>query len=367
MNQYFKPIENPVSTRQEVRTNVTVNGSGLTYTFCDRTNLTSVEANYFTSFNLPYTADALSTGSTLSLVKPELQQLNVNNIVICPIPSGYYNEMIDGRSITLKVPQLSGSTAITAKTVVSSTYTVLEKFESSELLGTNVAFLFCDDINLPYTGTTSNGTINKSSVTTWNTPSSFIDRPSAVSYLEVESLDVNTDQRPFSGVNLAVSVSENYPTQTNKGYNYDVPVGFAALDKGWFVFTHPKIVNNIPFALGQKIDGSSNAGPTSATTNIYFSSATISNANFEDIDVQYKTSYIALVVPGEFYISTNPSWDTAKNYIEQVNETFGYDAISISEVGLYNAKNEMIAIAKLDRPLEKNYGDLVTFTLDINI
>ncbi len=367
MNQYFKPIESPVSTRQEIRTNVTLNGSGLTYTLCDRTDTTSVEANYFASFNLPYTSSVFPTGSTLSLIKPELQQLNVDNIVICPIPNGYYNELIDGRSITLTTPQISGATGISAKTIVSSTYTTLDKFEGSELLGSNVAFLFCDAINLPYTGTTNHGTINKSTVTTWNPSSSFVNRPSAVSHLEVESNDVNTDKRPWSGVSLAVDISQSYPTQTNQGYNYDIPVGFAALDKGWFVFTHPSIVNNIPFTKGQKIDGSSNAGPTSATTNVYFSSTTISNANFEDMDIQYKTSYIALVVPGEFFISTNPSWDIAKNYIEQVNETFGYDAVSISEIGMYNSKNEMIAVAKLDRPLEKNYGDLVTFTLDINI
>ena len=45
----------------------------------------------------------------------------------------------------------------------------------------------------------------------------------------------------------------------------------------------------------------------------------------------------------------------------------GYDPVSISEIGLYNAKGEIIAISKLDRPLVKQYNDLVTFSLDINI
>ena len=73
------------------------------------------------------------------------------------------------------------------------------------------------------------------------------------------------------------------------------------------------------------------------------------------------------MTPGEFYISTNPTWDVAKNYLEQQNETNGFDAVAISEIAMFNAKDEMIAIAKLDQPLEKNYSDLVTFTLDINI
>jgi len=367
MNIYFKPIERPVSTRQEIRSSVILNGSGLTYTLCDRTNYTEYESNYFSSFNLPYIYDAFKSGSTLSLVKPELQQLNVNRIVICPIPKEKYNEIVDGRSITFTVPQISGTTSVSAKTIVSSTYTSLDKKEDSQLLGSNISFLFCDEINTPFTGTTINGTKNHSENLTWNPTTSFVDRPAAVSYLELKATDINTDSRTFSGVKLAVPVTEQYPTNTNQGYNYDIPVGFAALDKGWFVFTHPSIVDNIPFKFATKLDGTPNIGPTSATTDVYFTGTTKSTVSFEDLDVQYKTTYIALVVPGEFYISTNPTWDVAKNYLEQVNDTNGYDSVSVSEIAMFNAKSEMIAIAKLDQPLEKNYGDLVTFTLDINI
>jgi len=367
MNQYFKPIEKPVSTRQEIRNSVILNGSGLTYTLCDRTNVTDYESNYFSSFNLPYSYDAFVSGSTLSKVKPELQQLNVDRIVICPIPKEDYNEIVDGRSITFTVPQISGTTSVSAKTIVSSTYTSLDKKEDNELLGSNVAFLFCDEINLPFTGTTIGGTKSHASNTTWNPSTSFVNRPAAVSYLELNPTDINTDARPFTGVSLSVPVTEQYPTSTNQGYNYDIPVGFAALDKGWFIFTHPSIVNNIPFEFATKLDGTPNTGSTSATTDVYFTSTTESSVSFEDLDVQYKTTYIALVIPGEFYISTNPTWDVAKNYLEQVNDTNGFDAVSISEIAMFNAKKEMVAIAKLDVPLEKNYGDLVTFTLDINI
>ena len=365
MNQYLKPIQNPVSTRQEVRTSVSIVGSGLTYTLCDRTDLIDYQSNYFSSFNLPYNASALPTGSTFSLLKPELQQLNVDKIIITPLPSGYYNQIIDGRTITLSTPQISG-TGLSAKTIVSSTYTTLDKTQTSELLGTNIAFLFCDEINTPYTGTTLNGAYMHSA-TTWNPLTSFVDRPPAVSYIELSQNDIFTDKRSYSGVNLAVNVPQGYPSVTNQGYNYDIPVGFVALDKGWIVYTHPKIVNNIPFNLGYNTGNTLNTGPTSATTDIYFLDNTNSAIAFEDINIQYKTSYIALVLPGEFFISTNPSWDTAKNYLEQINSTNGYDAVSISEIGMFNSKEEMIAVAKLDRPLSKNYGDLVTITLDINI
>lgn len=365
MNTFIKPVERPVNTRQETQTSVVINDSDLTYTLCDRTDLNSKLSNYFVSFNLPYNSTALPSGSTLATLKPELYQLNVDKIVVMPVDKSQYNEILDGRSITLTVPQ-SGS-SVSAKTIVSSTYTSLDKKESSELLGSNVSFLFCDEINKPFSGNTSSGGMSHSANTTWNPSTSFIDRPPAVSYLDLESTDINTDQRPFSSVNLAVSITEAFPTNTNQGYNYDIPVGFASLDKGWFVLTHPEIVNAIPFNDGIKSDATPNTGSTSATTDIYFTDNAVSQATFVDINVEFKTSIIALVFPTEFFFTTNQSWDREKNYQEQQNGTFGYDAVSISEIALYNGRGEILAISKLDRPLVKQYNDLVTFTLDINI
>lgn len=362
MYTFIKPIEKPVNTRQETQTNRIINGSGLTYTLCDRTDVNNRTSNYFSSFNLPYTESAFAQDSLLSKTKPELQQLNVDKIVICPINKEDYNEIIDGRSITIKVPQVDGL-GMSAKTVVSSTYQVLSKKQDNELLGSNVAFLFCDEINLPYTGTTNNGTVNKSSNITWNPLTSFVDRPAATSFIELKTSDIGTDnQRTF--INQAVLVGEYYPTN-NAGYKYDIPVGFVVLDKGWIVFTHPKIVDNIPFDQGYELDGTPNTG--NLTKDIYFLDNTYSEVSFVDINIEYKTSIIALVFPNEFYFTTNPSWDLEKNYLEQKNSTFGYDPVSISEIALYNAKNEIIAISKFDRPITKQYNDLVTFTLDINI
>lgn len=371
MNRYIKPVETPVNTRQETQTQKVINDSSLTYTLCDRTDLNSKLTNYFMSFNLPYTESIFPTDSLLSSLKPELQQLNVDKIIITPIDKADYNEILDGRSITMVVPQTSGATgsgAVSAKTVVSSTYGVLEKKENSELLGSNVSFLFCDEINLPYTGTTANGTRDKSSVTTWNPVSSYADRPPAVSYRDLEGSDIGSDTRPFASVNQAVSVGEVYPTQTATGYKYDIPVGFAALDKGWFILTHPDIVDNIPYTDGVKLsDGLPNTGATSSTTEIYFTDTSVSQATFTDINVEYKTSIIAIVMTTEFFFTNNPTWDRQKNYQEQQTGTFGFDSVSISEIALYNAKGEIIAISKLDRPLEKQYNDIVTFNLDINI
>lgn len=366
-NVPYKPIQSIISTKQENATFTTINGSGLTYTYCDRTDLTSKEANYFVSFRLPFNQSKLATTSNLSLQNPEMQQLNVDNIVISPIPLGSYNELIDGRSITFNVPQLSGASSISAITVVSSTYSQLTKSQDSTLLGNNIAFLFCDDINLPRTGTTSNGTISGNTRTTWNV-SPFINRPQAHAYSDLAVADINTDQRPWSGVNLAVTVNEVYPTNTNQGYNYDIPVGFVALDKGFMVLTHPDIVDNIPWTQGQQLHSNiANTGSSSGTTNIYFSATSVSNATFNDIDINFRTSVVCLALPTEFVFSSNLSWNLPYNLQELDNGTNGFDSVYVTEIGLYNKNNELIAVAKMDRPVEKTYTNLITFNLDIDV
>lgn len=370
-NVPYKPITSIISSRNEDVNFKTVNSSGLTYTLCDRTDLLSSEANYFLSFRLPHTESTLSTGSTLSLQNPQLQQLNVDKIVIAPIPRIEYSELIDGRSVTFLVPQLSGTSAVSGITVVSSTYTELTKSQNSPLLGNNVAFLFSDDINLPRTGTTSNGV---ASVTPWATRATwnvfpFVNRPQAHAYTDLAAADINTDQRPWSGVNLAVSaVTESYPTNTNQGYNYDIPVGYVVLDKGFMVLTHPSIVDNIPWDQGYQLyTNTPNTGTTPATTNIYFTGTSASQVTFNDISINFRTSVVCLALPTEFVFSTNPSWNLQYNLDELNNGTNGFDPVQVTEIGLYNKNNELIAVAKLDRPVEKNYTNLITFNLDIDV
>ena len=289
-------------------------------------------------------------------------------MVIVDIDGQYYNELIDGRSVNFTVPQTSnGGASISAKTVVSTTYTTLEKNTNDQFLGTNIAYLFSDDVNLPYTGTTT--LTDKSSVTSWINPDndSIMAVPVATSYTELDlSSNVNTDQRPFSDVSYAVDVGVHYPGTSNLGYNYDIPVGFVALDKGYLVLTHPDIVNNIPFSQGVKRHSNlPNTGSTSATTDIYFSNTSTSAARFVDIDINYTTSIICIIMPKEFYKTTNPSYDTIRAAEEEAAGTNGMEPVYISEIALHNTNNEVIAFAKLDRPLKKTYSDFVSFTVDI--
>lgn len=364
-SSFYKPVTSTISTRQESSTFENVNGSGLTFTLCDRTVGNEKTTNYFSSFKLPITYSNLASGSTYALSNPEIFQINVDKIVLVPIPRENYSELIDGRSITFTVPQISG-TSVSAKTIVSSTYSTLQKRDSDIFLGNNIAFLFSDDINKPYSGKTNSGQSSHSANTTWN-PTSFTDRPAAVPYSDLTvGVDINTDQRPFSSVKFAVPVTSTYPTSTNQGYNYDIPVGFVSLDKGFIVLTHPDIVNNMPW--GRGFETYTNAyNTTSGTTNIYFTSSTNSDLTFSDLAIDYKTSVVCIGLPGEFYFTNNPSWDLNKNAQEFNNGTNNFDSVWVTEVGMYNRVGELVAVAKLSEPVEKTYTNLLTFNLDINV
>lgn len=365
-NTLFKPVTSMISSRQEKIAFTGMNGSEIVYTLCDRTDTLSKEANYFSSFGLPYEYNALSSGSTLAKQYPEIYQINRDKIVIAPIPKENYSELLDGRSITIDVPQLSGATSISAKTIYSSTYTTLTKTDSNPILGNNIAFLFSDELNLPYTGKTNGGTISHSANTTWGLGLSYTERPPAVSYADLLTDDINTDKRPWSSVTLSNGVPENYPTNTNQGYNYDIPLGFVALDKGFIVFTHPSIVDNIPWSLGQE-EHTNAPNVAAGTSNIYFSAAPTSNLSYIDISIEYKTTVVCLALPQEFYFSNNPSWDFLYNYNEMLNQTNGFESVYVTEVGLYNRLTELVAVAKLSEPLEKTYTNIINFTLNIDV
>lgn len=358
-SNFHKPVTSVISTRKETLTQTTVPSNvagGFVWTLVDRQNLTADTTNYTTSFNLPFELANFSSASTLSLAYPELQQLNVRKFIIGVIEDTYYSEMIDGRSVTVTVPQTG-----TTKTLLSSTYNVLQKSEDNVFLGKNVAFLFCDAINLPFTGTTDGGSNSRADVESWSA-SSYLNRPAAVSYQNLQPIDINSDNR--TSWKKAVNVPNVYPTNSNQGYNYDIPVGFVALDKGFVVITHPDIVLAMNWSAGT-LGGGGSANSAGLTTNIGFASN--SQVTFYDISIEYRTNVVTAALPGEFYFSNNPTWNYAHNLQEYQLGTNNYDDTYVTEIGMYNINDELIAVAKLDRAKQKGFTGLLTFNLQIDV
>ena len=379
MALYLKQVETSISTVRESSTSKSLIDAEVVYTLANRTNTSEKESNYFSSFNLPYALAEMGSGTTVAQMSPEKFQLNTNTAVFVQISRNDYSEFMDGRSITIEVPQIGGTT----KKVVSAFFSESDntkKVNNDSMLGENVAFLFSDEINLPYTGTSENTSVDRSAVATWDPTTDFRDRPNAVAYIDLTQNDKNSDQREWRGVSTAVYVPESWPESLDQGYNYDIPVGFTALDKGYLVLTHPDIVDNIPWMSGSTVTiggysdddagdaqiTGANTGALSGTTNIVFTGQS-SSLTFQDITTSYTTSTICIAMPREFFISTNPSWNRALNLAEVENETYNLDSIFVTQVGLYNIEGDLIAVAKLDRPLEKSYTNVLNFSLNIDV
>lgn len=384
--RFTKPVSSSLTVQAERLDDTIISGIDLMFTECDRDSLADNKGNYFVCFNLPTTHNDLNTASTLAKYFPEMYQLNNDKIVFCSIPYSAYSEYIDGRSITLFVP--TGAT--TGVTLVSSTYSSdkpLKYGETNELLGDNVCFLFCDAINKPYTGFTANEIgirTNMSGNTTWDPdPTDYTKRPSAVSYREVLgggiSPILNTFGRP-NGLNTdrrigsySITPPTNYPDGI-AGYNYDVPVGFCYLDMGICVITHTAVTQSIDWTNANAFGGDGVRTTTSGRTNVYFTGVNADNdplayLRFTDINTSFKTTAVCLAMPKEFWISNNSTWNRASalNNLNSQTGILTIDPVFVSEVGLYNQLNELIAVAKLSDYVEKNYINLVTFNIDIDM
>jgi len=156
-------------------------------------------------------------------------------------------------------------------------------------------------------------------------------------------------------------------------YNYDIPVGFAVLDKGLIAITHRDIVDSIDWTQGFLPDGSPSDGVVgSGTTNIYFTSTETSiygdvepicSLDFTSLDTVFKWRATCNTLIGQFYISNNSTWDNSI----AANPYSANQKLAITELGLYNEMNELVALAKFSEPIFKDFSNILTFEVDINL
>lgn len=392
--RFTKAVSSSLTVQAEYVDEKIIDGEDLLFTYCERTSQSNNRGNYFVSFNLPTSSDMLSTGSTIAKYFPELYQLNVDQFIMAQIPYSAYSEYLDGRGFTLLVPTGTsvGGQFRTVK-LVSSTYSSdkpLKYGETSPLLGDNIAFLFSDNVNKPYTGFTATEIgirSNMSAVTTWEPDlTDYTKRPSAVSYREVLGGGISPILNPFgipNGLNTdkrttqswSVTPPTNFPDGV-AGYNYDIPCGFCILDKGICVITHTAITLNFAWTATLTQAGVAPVGDDQQV-NCYVPDTVLEVGTGEpcasliyvDINTSFKTSAICLAMPQEFWISNNGTWDrsAALNNLNSQTGILTLNEVYVTEVGLYNQMNELVAVAKLSDYVEKNYINLVTFNIDIDM
>jgi hypothetical protein len=88
-----------------------------------------------------------------------------------------------------------------------------------------------------------------------------------------------------------------------------------------------------------------------------FSSGTLTAMAFQNQTNIQSSIYFCRAAPGEFNYSTNPTFLDANGNVQVIEDQTDPTERSftfITTVGLYNANNELMAVGKLSRPVEKN-------------
>ena len=85
-----------------------------------------------------------------------------------------------------------------------------------------------------------------------------------------------------------------------------------------------------------------------------FSTTTTTAIAFQNETIINSTIYYCNASPDEFNYSTNPSYTDSNGKIQVVEDDIDIPFSYITTVGLYNDSGELLAVAKLSRPIEKN-------------
>lgn len=290
----------------------TISGGTLTFNKVVRTDTaTDSLVNLFYSFRLPIsTAD-----DTLFTVTPSksggfadtaLSGLAQTEIAVIGLPSTEYGEMLDGKTLHLTLENSGGTFNIygTYEKTLTKT-TVLDAKYKEESFSSAV---FGNNIVFLFSDDIQrpNNDITKS----WATGNGTV--------------------KPFSVNNKSLF---NMYTNTATNTVADKVVGIAHLDEGFIVLTHPTIVSGF---------------------NETYSGLTASTLFYDSVVTQVTQEIICMADRGEFGTSSNPTFSQG-------------DTPRISEVLLMDINENIVAVAKPDRHIEKTAQQLIPIGLKITV
>jgi hypothetical protein len=398
------------------------------------TTTTPLVVHPATGYTGEYYDTALQTIGSYEYVKTNKAVLPVQNelFLIFEVPNGSYGELIDGKSISFSLPYYTGttSTVVDAKLgyyTYGSTPLLLEAY----------------------------GTYNKKNLTTYN-----LDKVTSERDLSVKDIGVRPDLANLSTYEsnvvllFADKIKKPQPTTSSSwsdGYvdlldgtrvfnpiaqekslynhNLDEAIGFAVLDKGFIVITHPKVVDsyfrnvfngsitkslttslansnknynvngvlsndttrgyvvtdptvmlttkdnddNIIWDSSQfviKYNASGSSGLYSGTTG---EASITTNMEFISYNSEKSLNIVCLASSDEFFKSTN---DTAK---ELTTTAVGADfsnfyskdqnlyPIIITQLGIHDSAGNLLAVCKPTQPVKKYWYDVVSFNVKIRL
>ncbi len=385
--------------------------------FVDRGDSNTVFSNLFKSFNLPITASEIKeftqsplgtwtdstagtlyyngkkgywtasvtgttthpvTGYTGMFFDTAYEALYQNRILVMEIPQTQYGEIIDGKSLKIKLPK-AGTPPI------SSFYDIYGAYKTNNTeyeLGKMDNYMSEHDFSAAYFGmpaVLTNTAYESNVVLLFNDD---IAAPNSTGSWATGHDEVMQGEKCYNPTSVVKKKFFDF-------YN-DTPVGIAYLDKGFVVITDPTIVG----AVYNHYTGSSHNYVTYASniiTNFDGMNLDYSNSQFlfkstaittplVNTFVEYLSyntekslNVVCLASANEFYRTTN---DTAKvldnatdqDFAEFKNPISGnLYPIVITELGLHDQYGNLLAIVKPTEPIKKYWYDVVSFNIKIRL
>lgn len=265
--------------------------------------------NLYYSFGLPTSSQELNvyTGLTIAqggYLDSAFSGIAQTNILVIGIDNSKYSELIDGKSIKVHIE------------TSASTYTIFGTYENTGTALTNQDDAVVDkSLNITRFGPNRTMLFSDSI----QKPNNDASKSWATGYAQSKPFSINAKEQ------------YNITTNTNTSKIADKPVGIAYLDKGFIVITEPTIVN---------------------AYNTSFTGTTGTSITFDTMRNKVSQSITCIANRGEFGVSNNPTWSAG-------------DVPRITEVGLFDGSETLIAIGKLNKTYEKPGDDFVAFNITI--
>jgi|TARA_R100000664_G_scaffold5794_1_gene10714 hypothetical protein len=392
---------------------VRISGSSLQFFAIQRDpNNGRVFSNFYPTFKLPTITHDVNN---FQLLGTHLSGLTASTAIMVPIPENKYGQLVDGRTIKLKMPIISGTTYMELD--IYSSYYKPENWSSDnsgygELFGhpqytssgpsspnpalpsTNVAFLYADRIDRPQDDSTLSWATG---YPTWTTNSGPAQPPANYLYGNGNYYNVSTNAGP------------TYTRKLTPNPYQDEPVGIAYLDKGFLLITQSDIVNTFFNWSAGTLNGTipykndSSSGSTEFT-GIYFTGATAAGAGchgtaasnnscgtasgdtymeYYSFEKEWLLSVNCIAGVDEFYLTENrtaspnllggagggsvtlPNGQIVYNLTGGTQNSSLNSPAFITEVGIYDGGTppRLLGVAKPDRPVDKQANQSKTFTL----
>jgi hypothetical protein len=291
----------------------TISGTSVSHNIVDRTDTaTDPLVNLWSTFKLPITtADDTIFTVTQSIkggyADTSLSGVSTNTVLIIGLDHTLYGESLDGKAIKVDI-----ETTATTHTLYGAYEKTLTSTKVQDARVRDESFnsaIFGGNVTFLFSDTIQKP--NNDTTLSW-----------ATGYATAKPYSINSKQQ------------FNLLTNTLTSTVSDTLVGIAYLDKGFVVITHPDIVDNFTTGTG---------GTATATT-----------VSFNSMVTEVTQEITCIAGRGQFTSSNNPTFDAG-------------DTPRISEVLLMDNSNNIIAVAKSERHIEKNPQQFLALGIKITV